>query len=127
MAILIKTLAVGTIGTTEATLLYRSSNTPSPKATLVTSLRLVNTSEAEVTIQVYFVPKGTTIQQDALTNKRWIFPKGLKIPPGLAVIDDVELTLSAGDDPNNADAIYAQASTSNVLNYSVAGVEQEHD
>lgn len=126
MAILIKTLAVGTIGTTEATLLYRSSNTPSPKATLVTSLRLVNTGSAEVTIQVYFVPKGLPNQQNALTNKRWIFPKDLKIPPGLAVIDDVELTLSAGDDPDNADAIYVEASASNVMNYSIAGVEKEN-
>jgi len=125
MAILIKTLALGTITATGTFFIYRPSVSPVPKAALLKNVRLLNTGAAEVTLKWYFVPKASQVSQDALTNKRWLVPRDMKIPPGLTVIDDVELTLSAGDTTNNADAIYADASAANVINFAISGVEKE--
>jgi hypothetical protein len=128
MALIVKTLALGTISATGSFFIYRPSaaNASVPKAALVKGIRLLNTGATDVTVKLYFVPKGTQAAQDALTIKRWLVPRDMKLPPGLAVIDDVELTLSPGDSTNNADAIYADASVINVVNFAISGLEKEY-
>lgn len=102
MALKIKVLANDLLnGTTAAKTVYTASPSPA-KSAMVTAMRFANVSGVQATLNVYFVPSGSTYP----TNARFIFPKGLVLQNGFVALDDNQLTLSPGD------SIYAAASVS---------------
>src|SRR5580765_8478905 len=86
MAIQVKALANGQLGTTSQGDLY---TVPASKTTIVKNLRLVNTDTAARTVNLYFKRSGGT--------SRLISPSAMSLGAGSLAIDDQELTMEAGD------------------------------
>src|SRR2546428_22332 len=107
MAVTIKALANGQLGTTSQGILY---TVPAAKATIVKNIRLVNTDTAARTLNLYYKRSGGTA--------RYIAPQNMSLGAGLRTIEDQELTLEAGDQ------VLGDASVVNKIDYVISDVER---
>ena len=109
MALTVRSLADGAVPTSTGNLYPASGGIASGKAVIVKNMRFVNKgTSAAATLSVFFTGTG----------QRNIIPPGLSLLPGMAFIDDQELTLEAGD------KIEGLASTSDV-EFVISGVERD--
>ncbi len=108
MAIQIKALANGQLGTTAQADLY---TVPTGKATIVKNIRLVNTDTSPRTLNLYFKRSGGT--------SRRIAPSAMTLGAGSLAIDDQELTMEVGD------KVQGDASIASKVDYVISGVERD--
>jgi len=110
MSLLIRALGQGIIDAAAPTrkdLCTANAN----KANDVKAIRLVNTGASTITLNIYFVRSAQT--------KRWISPKNLTLAPNQMYVDEVEVTMEAGD------KIQADASSANAVEFVISGVERD--
>src|SRR6266436_9780397 len=94
MALKIKVLSLVQLTSAAAAGTLYSPATSAPAQTaIVKAMRFSNVSASNVTVNIYFVPSGSTYP----TNARRIVPKDLALAAGAAFTDDEELTLGSGD------------------------------
>jgi hypothetical protein len=108
MAIQVKALANGQLGTTSQGDLY---TVPAAKTTIVKNIRLANTDTAARTLNLWFKRSGGT--------SRLISPSAMTLAAGSLAIDDQELTMEAGD------KVQGDASVANKIDYVISGVERD--
>src|SRR2546423_15193231 len=96
MALTVKCLKNGALGTTSPGTLYTIS---SGKAQILKSIRLVNTTGSGITITDFKV----TVSGGSTTR---VLPPNMSIPPNSVFVDDSEITLG----PSDSVAAYASAS-----------------
>lgn len=104
MAYSIKALADGQLAASKGTLY----TTPALTQTIIKSITLVNTDSSARTVNLYKKPGSTS---------RRIIPKDLSLAAGESFEFDLVLTLEAGD------LIEGDASSANVVDYTINGVE----
>lgn len=108
MALLIKALANGQLGTTSQGDLY---TTAAAKTTIVKSMRFVNTDTVARTMNLYFKRSGGTA--------RLIFPANMSLGVGHLAVDSDEITMEPGD------KIQGDASVATKIDYVISGVERD--
>ncbi|MBI5387318.1 MAG: hypothetical protein HZA90_21870 [Verrucomicrobia bacterium] len=91
--------------------LYTAPTTPTARAAVVKSIRLVNTDTASRTINLFFKKEGGTA--------RLIMPKDLSVAAGCLVVDSEEVSLGSGD------KIQGKASAGNKIDYVISGIERD--
>jgi len=106
MAITIKLLAEGRLGTTAGNLYI----VPTGATAIIKTITIVNTGSASAKINLYVVKAGKTA--------RHIIPKDMELNSQYSLIFDDELTLGAGD------KIIGSSTSSNTVDYTVMGVEK---
>jgi hypothetical protein len=114
MAITVKSLAKGTLGTSEGNVY----TTPVNKTTIVSSIRLVNTGTgtAVVNLLIRRGNSGTTYR---------IAPKDLSLPPNAAYMDDAEVTLEGGATAGTTDDQIRGISTTSGVDFVLSGIERD--
>lgn len=119
MATKVKVLAMDQISDAAEKLLYSPATSFPPQAAVVRAMRFTNLSGIEAKLNLYLVPNGGSYAND----KRFLFPKDLKLAPGEAAVDNQELTLGSGD------KIYAAADASGAnppwFECVISGVERD--
>jgi hypothetical protein len=119
MALSIKPLGNGTIGTDTSTqqLLtasgYTSGAVPTGKAVIVKNVRFVNLGTAKRTLTVTYLASGGSAKA--------VSPSAVALPPGAMLTLDDELMLGAGD---KLQAAMGESGTSTV-DFVVGGVERD--
>jgi hypothetical protein len=114
MALTVKLLAEGTVGTLANTVydLNTSTGVPSGKAWIIKSMRFTNNDTAVQKINVYCLRTSSVARQ--------ISPVDLTVGAGGMAIDDAEVTLAAGD------KIQAKVSVAgNKFDYVLSGIERD--
>ena len=92
MAVQIMSLASGQVPQ-NTTQIYTSPATPTPLTTIVKGIRIVNKDSASRTVNLYL----TRITPPDNGVDRRISPVNTTVPPLGMVIDDQEITMTAGD------------------------------
>jgi len=108
MALTVKSLANGQLGTTSQGMLY---TVPSGKAAIVKNIRVANTDTSARTFNLWFKLSGGTA--------RLISASAMSLSAGQLAIDDQEITLGA------ADQILGDGSVINKLDYLISGIERD--
>ena len=109
MAIQIKALADGQLGTSADAALYTVAT---GKKAIVKGIRIVNTDTSARTVNLYF-------RHGSGGTSRRIIPKDMALPAGASFVDDSEITLDAED------SIRGDASVASKLDYVLSGVERD--
>ena|SRR5436190_19251622 len=117
MAIQIKQLYKGQLGSTEADLYGPGSG----KAAIVKNIRLVNTGGSAVTVNLFL--KRAAAASGAGGGFR-IAPKDMSLAPGAAFIDDSEVTLEYISS-SSIDFIRGIASAATTVDCVISGVERD--
>ena len=117
MAIQIKSLYKGQLGTTEADLY----NPGSGKAAIVKNIRLVNTGSSAVTVNLFL--KRAATGSGAGGGFR-IIPKDMALAPGAAFIDDSEATLEYVSS-SSIDIVRGYASAGTTVDCVISGIERD--
>lgn len=105
MAIAIKSLGDGQLGTLAA--LYTC---PASTTAIIKLITLVNTDVVDISVNIYIKPSGGT--------SRCIIPKDMVMAPGyMSKVKDT-ITLEAGD------AIWGDATVSNKVDYTISGIQR---
>jgi len=92
MALKIKVLSLIQLTfATPANTVYNPTTTAPAQTAIVKAMRFSNVSSGSVTLNIYFVPSGSTYP----VNARLIGPKDLVLASGGSYLDDEELTLAA--------------------------------
>jgi len=108
MALTVKSLANGQLGTASQGTLY---TVPSGRAAIVKNIRVANTDTSARTFNLWFKLSGGTA--------RLISASAMSLGAGQLAIDDQEITLGA------ADQILGDASVANKLDYVISGIERD--
>ena len=115
MALTVKILADGTVGTLANTvydLITATVGVPSGKAWIVKNMRFTNNDTAAQTLDIFCLRSGGTARQ--------ISPKAMTVGAGYMAIDDSEITLAAGD------KLQAKVSVAgNKFDYLISGIERD--
>lgn len=106
MGMEIKSLADGQLATAKATLY----TVPVATTTIIKTISYVNTDSVARNVNLYLKPSGGI--------SRRIIPKDMELGAGYMMVYDNEITLEAGD------VIEGDATTANVVDYTVSGVEK---
>jgi hypothetical protein len=117
MALQIKQLFKGQLGSAEADLYGPVSG----KAAIVKNVRLVNTGGSAVTVNLFL--KRAAAASPAGGGFR-IAPKDMNLAPGVAFIDDSEVTLEYVSS-SSIDFIRGAASTASTIDCVISGVERD--
>ena len=108
MALTVKNLANGQLGTTSQGTLY---TVPAGKTAIVKCIRVANTDTLVRTMNLWFkLSSGTA---------RLISPSNLSLSPGQVAIDDQETSLGVSDQ------ILGDGSVVNKLDYVISGIERD--
>jgi hypothetical protein len=108
MALTVKCLADGQLGTAAQGMLY---TVPAGKAAVVKTQRFVNRDTSARTMNLYYLRSGGTA--------RMILPNNLSIAAGGLAITAEELTMGA------LDQIQGDASLANKIDYVISGLERD--
>ena len=111
MALTVKTLYDGQLGTTAKAILY---TVPAGKAAIVKNIRLVNTDSSARTANVYYL--RATLSN---TSARQVLPAAVSIAPGSLLIEDNELTMAAGDQ------VLGDGSVASKIDCVISGIERD--
>jgi len=109
MALTVKNLAEGQLGTGTAGTLYTVGG---GKAAIVKSMRVVNRDTVVRTFSLYFKLNGGSAS-------RLVSPSALSLAPGAAYIDDTEISLGTSDQ------IQGDGSVASKLDYVISGIERD--
>jgi hypothetical protein len=107
MAIEVKSLHVGQLGTGTAGNLY---TVPSDKSAIIKCIRLVNTDTQSRTVNLY-VKVGSTTQR--------IVPVDMSLAAGALAVDNGEITLAEGNE------VQGDASTASKIDCVISGIERD--
>lgn len=119
MAVQIKSLKTGVLPSANPVVEADLYPVPLNKTAIVKSIRLVNTGNGTATINL-FVRRAT-----GGTSYR-IAPKDLSLAPGVAFIDDSEVTLEGLGVVDTGDRVRGMASpTGSTVDYVISGVERD--
>ena len=110
MAVIIKSLNTGTLTTNDNDRIYPPA-APGTRAAIIKSIRLVNKTGGSVKVKLW-VKKGSS-------TAVLVSPVDMVIPAGLAVIDDSEITLDAGDE------LQGKSDTGSAVDFCLSGVERD--
>ena len=110
----IKSLYKAQLGTTEVDLYP----VPINKTAIIKGIRLVNTSSASVTVNL-FVRRAT-----GGTSYR-ILPKDVTLAPSAALVDDSEITLEGLTTLGGEDRVRGLASAATAIDCVISGVERD--
>jgi hypothetical protein len=118
MAISVKTLESGKVGSTSFVDLYTVA---ANKAAIVKNIRLVNFHATDAkTLTLFYLKAGTTAGTGTtVASERRISPVALSVAAGNLYVDNEELTMGAGD------KIRILVQTVDIFDYVISGVERD--
>ncbi|SRR6266851_6216971 len=111
MALTVKTLTDGQLGTTAQAILY---TVPAGKATIVKNHRFVNRDTVTRTINLYYLRSG-----GLNTTARFLLPSAMSLAAGALIVEENELTMAAGD------VIQGDASVASKIDFVISGIERD--